>query len=296
MKIVQIIGGIGNQMFQYAFLIGLRETFQEEVLMDVGILKHSYPYHTGWQMDQIFNITSRVASHREIRKVYHWFFLDNYQVSRVYKHYFPALKTEFQEKAADAFRPEMYEQNVDRYYIGYWQDYRYLKDFMPKIREELSFKQPLDVKNQSVFNELLSINSVSIHVRRGDYVGNYAFWGCCDLPYYRRAIEKVHSEIGKCRFLIFSNDQEWCMENILPLLVDDEYQFVDWNYGQDSYKDMQLMTACKVNIIANSSFSYWGAALNVRPDHIVIAPKEWTVNGQTAIRQWPEWELLSNEE
>ena len=117
-----------------------------------------------------------------------------------------------------------------------------------------------------------SRESVSIHIRRGDYL-KYPFFQVCDPPYFKRAIEFIRSEVENPFFYVFSDDLEWSADFMKDTGAD--YQIVDHNRGKDSYKDMYLMTRCHHNIIANSSFSWWGAWLVDYRDKIVVRPNGW---------------------
>ncbi|WP_337933061.1 alpha-1,2-fucosyltransferase [Hallella sp.] len=288
MKIVQIIGGLGNQMFQYSLALALRRRYGNEVAVDTCFFR-GYPLHNHYEIDKIFHATLPVASKREVRNAFR-LLVGHYNLSRIYKHCLPCKKTEYREKQATAFNPNVLEDQRATYYDGYWQDHRYLIDVKDDILREFVWRQPLTGKNAELFQQLASGNSVSIHYRGGDYVNHPTFGGICDVDYYKRAI----AQIAPCMrpgtlVAIFSNDIATCKEHLCPLLKDCQVVFVDWNQGADSHLDMRLMTACQTNIVANSSFSWWGAFLNQRKDHVVVAPKRWTRNGQTAQRCLPDW-------
>jgi len=139
------------------------------------------------------------------------------------------------------------------------------------LRETLVFPSFTDQRNTELAGVLLAGNVVSVHVRRGDYLGDPVLEGICDEGYYQRALDYMEQQIRSPRFVFFSNDILWCrsrfgMRNAL---------FVDWNTGLNSFRDMQLMSLCEHHIIANSSFSWWGAWLNNQPDKIVISPDRW---------------------
>ena len=125
------------------------------------------------------------------------------------------------------------------------------------------------------YKKIRQHKSVSIHVRRGDYVNHPLFGGICDKAYYQRAITYIQEKTDCDYYIIFSNDIKWCEENLSALLMGKNVVFVNWNKGKDSYQDMYLMSRCNYNIIANSSFSWWGAWLNNNPEKIVVAPKIW---------------------
>ena len=140
------------------------------------------------------------------------------------------------------------------------------------MRKSFSFKLELiSNKNLSLAKTIRETNSVSIHVRRGDYLMEIG-WDTCNLEYYNKAIKYIEQILPHCTFYVFSDDILWCMKNLT-----NKYNFiyVDWNKGNDSWQDMYLMSQCKNNIIANSTFSWWGAWLNNNPQKIVITPSIW---------------------
>lgn len=292
MKIVQILGGLGNQMFQYAFLIALRERNGQSILMDTSLFD-TYPIHNGFELSRLFNITAGKASDKEVHSLYWPFMTHSYLVSKFYRHYFPRLKTEIRERADGQIEKSILDDKRDLYYIGSWQDYRWFDSYKDIIKKEFTFKEPLDDKNAKYEETFFNAIYCSIHVRRGDYMKHKLYRGICGMDYYKSAISYVRNMFGdNIKYVVFSNDIMWCKENISPLLSNSEQMFVDWNIGQDSYKDMRLMGACKINIIANSSFSWWAAYLNKHDDNKVIAPRKW-VNMNTKHRiQLPEWILF----
>ena len=292
MKIVQILGGLGNQMFQYAFLLALREHYGENILMDTGAFK-GYPLHNGFELDTIFSISAQMAQKKDVKRIYHRF-LSGYNSYRIYKHLFPAGGKECREKAAMAFNSNVFEKKSDCYYDGYWQDYRYFEKIHDVIKKEFTYKTALSSQNAVAARNFSEELTVSLHIRRGDYNGNKTFGGVCDSQYYIKALKLIKDRFPEIRnYAIFSNDLKWCQETICPS-IPPQFQIisVDWNKGFDSYVDMRLMSCCKINVIANSSFSWWAAFLNIHKDSVVIAPKIWTNNGQTAVRQLPSWVLL----
>jgi hypothetical protein len=129
--------------------------------------------------------------------------------------------------------------------------------------------------NAELKEEIGNTNAVSLHVRRGDYVHNStnaATYEVCSLDYYRASIRHMAERIQQPKFFIFSDDIAWVKNN---LKIDFPHHYVDCNHGEESYNDMRLMSLCQHHIIANSSFSWWGAWLNPNREKIVIAPKNW---------------------
>jgi hypothetical protein len=160
------------------------------------------------------------------------------------------------------------------YLSGLWQTEKYFKDCEEIIRTEFTFKQPLNKKNSELSETIRRKNSVSIHIRRGDYIYNseeYKIHGLCSIDYYKKAVECIANKAGELTLFIFSDDIEWVKNN---LKFDFPIIFVD-NNVDDIHEDLRLMSLCKHNIIANSTFSWWGAWLNNNKEKIVIAPKKW---------------------
>lgn len=165
--------------------------------------------------------------------------------------------------------------------IGYFQSEKYFIDYSQRIRQSFTFKNKPDELNSEMLNRIKETESISLHIRRGDYVSNLTAnseHGLCSIDYYKKAVEYIKSKTesrGNRCFFLFSDDPIWVKENMM--FLGDEMVVVDFNTGEKSYEDMRLMSMCKHNIIANSSFSWWAAWLNNNPDKIVIAPDKWFV-------------------
>ena len=159
--------------------------------------------------------------------------------------------------------------------MGSWISEQYFKDIEDIIRKELTIKTPQTGKNKEIAEMILNTESVSLHIRRGDYVtdpANRELYSTCNLDYYARCFEYMANRLKSPYVFVFSDDISWVKENLkssFPLT------FVDHNTGLTGYEDMRLMSQCKHNIIANSSFSWWGAWLNTNPEKIICAPKEF---------------------
>lgn len=162
------------------------------------------------------------------------------------------------------------------YLRGLWQSELYFKEIDATIRKDFVFKEPMEGKNLELAQWLSKVdNTVSLHVRRGEFAKDPGYSqsiGTCDMDYYERAINHMNEHVKDAKYIVFSDDIEWSREN-LPLGKDEI--FVDYNMTSHHYRDMQLMSLCKHNIIANSTFSWWGAWLNANKDKIVIAPVKW---------------------
>lgn len=281
MKIVNIAGGLGNQMFQYAFAVMLQDHFPDEQIFIDTQHYHSLFFkrfgsvnlHNGYEIDKLFKkATLPIASSRELRRVTRY--IPNYVLSRIARKLLPVKKTEHVAPYSESYcvSPNIYTDG-DRYYEGYWQSALYYQDIRKQLLNIYSHPIPNEY-NSEMISQIESTDSVGIHIRRGDYLNAPEFVGICDLPYYQKAIKQVKSDKKPHYFYIFSNDIDWCKDNITPLLDGNEVIFVTGNTGKQSCWDMFLMTYCKDLIIANSSFSWWGAFLNKRSPR-VFAPDPW---------------------
>jgi hypothetical protein len=201
--------------------------------------------------------------------------LYHYRLWQIGKRILPPKKGLYFEKSDFLFDEKVIFMSGDVYFDGYWQNELYFRNYEEIIRSSYKFKKDLNNQNREMLNMIKRKNSVSIHIRRGDYVGVKLWENICDVQYYVNAISCIKNRITNPMFFIFSDDVTWCRANLNSLVVPDEVVYVDWNKGVDSYIDMQLMSKCKHNIIANSSFSWWGAWLNTNQDKIVIAPRIW---------------------
>ena len=157
--------------------------------------------------------------------------------------------------------------------IGFWQSEKYFAKWANQIRSDLKMKAPEDEQNLKYLVRIQNTNAVSIHVRRGDYVENSTH-PLCKIGYYEDAIAIIREKVPEPMFFIFSDDTDWVHAN---LSINDNCCIIEHN-KQNGTADMYLMSQCKHHIIANSSFSWWGAWLNESSDKIVIAPQKWFYN------------------
>lgn len=292
MKIINISGGLGNQMFQYAFLLAMREATGDECLMDTSKYA-TYNLHNGFELPEVFKISARSATKEELKRVTRY--TTNYKLSRVFRKFFPKKKTEVIEHMPSCeYMPNIFrEAKGDLFYEGIWQNEKYFSQVRSLILKEFTYRNPLSKQNLDAIDKFTQKTTVSIHVRRGDYLKHKNYIGLCGIDYYTAAIAHVKAKYGKdVQFAIFSNDLGWCQDNLLPLIDGYESMMVDWNKGVESYNDIRLMSACQVNIIANSSFSWWAAYLNQNENKEVIAPRKWTNMPVKFKRQLDDWTLL----
>ena len=271
MIIISFAGGLGNQMFQYA-LFKKFQLLGKNVKGDFNFYNKNKA-HNGFELEKVFNLKIPKASQEEINKL-----KDNSDFLRKYRRFFRIFwkSTDIEQINFD-FDDSIFA--LDNAYLnGYWQSEKYFKDISEQLRRDFAFRN-IDLANKKMLEKIKGTESVSIHIRRGDYESDphtkKLLGGICIISYYKRAIDIIQSKINNPYFFIFSDDLNWARENFRFL---SKCFFVDINHSENSYKDMFLMSHCNHNIIANSSFSWWGAWLNNNLNKIVIAPSKWFNN------------------
>lgn len=273
MKLVTLSGGLGNQMFQYAFYLSLKMHDEKVYLYKNKILNNAD--HNGYELERLFHV-EKVYDDKRMTNL-----LLKKGIGNIMKHILFPVKV--RERIIHDYSAYGDWLNRTPWYgvhlVGYWQSECYFERVSGVVRNSFSFdKQMLNERTKSCFESMCSVNAISLHVRRGDYLlaENVGSLGnICDKRYYQKAMDVINEKVENPVFYVFSDDIKWTIENIpLP----ENAVFVDWNRRQDSWQDMFLMSSCKHNIIANSSFSWWGAWLNNNENKSVIAPALWIRN------------------
>lgn len=273
MKIVNVLGGLGNQMFVYAMYLALQEAHSDEEVLLCRRSYKGYPLHNGYELDRIFNIESPEASLMQLSKIAYPYF--NYKTWQMMCHFFPKRKSMVTGTTQIPFNYNEITRNDNVFYDGYCQNEKNFKPIRDIVMKTFTFSPFEDEINLRLFKKLQKSRAASCHVRRGDYL-NDSVYGVCNSKYYERAVSELNRTVDPDLYCIFSNDIEWCKENLADLIGKDKLVvYVDWNKGKESYCDMHLMSLCHYNIIANSSFSWWGAWLNNHEDKVVLAPEIW---------------------
>jgi hypothetical protein len=264
MKIVKIYGGLGNQMFQYAFALSLAASGRDDVFLDGSGLAGD-TIHNGFELDRLFRLALPIARIEDVRR------LSDAPTSLIgrFRRKYLSKKSHVIDRIF-GYQPVLFDLPGDLYFEGYWQSEKYFKAIEGLIRERLAFARPLDARNEELLASLPR-PIASVHVRRGDYL-KYPNLDLCTPAYYRRAIEAVCLG-GLGSLLIFSDDSEYCKSELRPIGV--PTTIVDWNTGPESWQDMAMMSRCDRHVIANSSFSWWGAWLDPDPSTRVLAPSVW---------------------
>lgn len=282
MIIVALYGGLGNQMFQYACGKAVSKKLQVELKLDISLLKDPNPtsdlYPNNYELD-VFNIPEQIATIKEVRKYVPNLRDASFLLKKLYK-FRRALTNRvlFNETTKFCFNNKVTSIKDNTYLYGYFQTEKYFENIRKELINTFSIPVDIDPSNQSLINEIKQNNSISIHVRRGDYLGSKHEL-LDSLNYYSKAIEIIKTKVEKPVFYIFSDDISWVEENFEQLEIN---KFLVRNNTQKSYLDMLIMSQCKHNICANSTFSWWAAWLNTNPEKIVISPKKWFNNGEFA--------------
>lgn len=266
MIIIKFSGGLGNQMFQYALYKSFCEkgieTYADTSFYDTNSC------HNGFELEKLFPIQLKRI---DIAYVKEYAYTSNNIFSKFFRKFFPK-ETFYQEigEKSIIYNPKVFEFK-NKYLFGYWQSEKYFKEIESIIRNEFTFREDaLDVDTE-LLKKIASDNSVSMHIRRGDYLNTPIYKDVCTLEYYNNAINFIKKHVENPKLYIFSNDIEWCKRKF----KNENFYFVENRNKSMAFMDMFYMKNCKNNIIANSSFSWWAAWLNSNRDKIVIAPDKW---------------------
>lgn len=281
MNVVKVMAGVGNQLFQYALYRSLRQN--GSCYVDLGWFdnkqrKYWYPY----QIKDLGLKADIISREEYIVKEY---YLENHKISEdnFLNHIIQNERSNMpiinlvQEKHPYIY--ETYERIKDSYFTGYYQNIKYSKDVIEDIRNEVKFPITEDIRFLKIKNDVLTQNSVSVHIRLNDYAEIEDFEEVCPIAYYVKAIQYMNKHIDNPHFYIFSNKIEEVKEK-LPVLG--SYTFVDIYDRSYGLGDMELISLCKHNIISNSTFSWWATVLNKNENKIVISPNKWDVRPATS--------------
>ncbi len=271
MPTIKLQWGLWNQMFQYAIAYGLSQKYKEEILFDWTFLENKF-FLADWtfrsyELD-VFGIQKKYLLFPNfVNRLFHPILFELIRKIQFWKKYL---------KEKNGWFIESFSENC--YLDGWFQSYRYFEKYTTEMREIFTIQTPLNLQNEEMIERIISAwnNSVSLHVRRGDYISlsSASNWhGICSIGYYEEAIKQMQEKLVHPIFFIFSDDITWCKENIhFPEWV--EVVYIDYN-GNAGHEDMRLMYSCSHHIIANSSFSWWWAFLGRNPEKHIIAPKKW---------------------
>lgn len=266
-RVVKFSGGLGNQLFEYCFYLFLKNKYPRDRVYWDSDAYLSYTLHYGFEMPAIFPATGCEA-YPFIKKIIASEKLRKHLVKRIY------------EKQASTFDPDIRSSSrLIKYYEGYWQTEKYFLPLAEQVREKLTFREDrIKSENKAIAAEMKKENSISLHLRLGDYQNNpearKVHGDICTQTYYRNAIEKMRQLFPEGFHLYLFSDEPERLSEIIPT-EGLKITTITNNRGTDSWQDMYLMSSCSHHIIANSSFSWWGAWLNPNPDKVVITPSKW---------------------
>lgn len=296
MIVIKLISGLGNQLFQYAVARQLSLTHNVPLKLDTSFFGsqdlRSFKLHQ-------YAIGAEVATQAEVASL-----LDVYSSrslsAKLYRRaesYLPKqYHRYFKETEWWVYEPALMQVKDRAYLDGYWQHHRYFANLYPRVLEELTVREAYTGSALAWLHELQSQPAaVSVHIRRGDYLTDkaaFSLMGILPLEYYHQAIAYISQRVPAACFYFFSDDLDWVKDNLRPAQPS---RYVEIAGGAKDYVELDLMSKCKHNIIANSSFSWWGAFLNRNTDKIVVAPHKWVVPEDTNNKiklQFPSWVKL----
>lgn len=298
MIISRITMGLGNQMFKYA--AGKALSLEKKVPFKVDVSSYEGYKLRRYELDTIFNISTERATKEELKK-----YPVTHPVKRVWNKFFPTKlrmlglgyeeaviprtvlaaynsitpphKRKIYEEPHFNYHTSFFNANSNVYLNGYWMSWKYFEKYENEIRQDFTIRKDIVTHLDDIACKIKKINSVSIHIRRGDFTSqkNADLHGVIPIAFYLKAIEEIVKKISSLHFFIFSDDIEWVKENLntrFPIT------YISKHITTTGIEDFYLMTICKHNIIANSTFSWWAAWLNGNKDKIVIAPKKFYNN------------------
>lgn len=275
MIIINLTGGLGNQMFQYAF--GRYLSLKYNTVLKYHFTNALFNTQRMFALD-VYNTQATEATNEDLKN---FGIVQNKYINRILYLLDERYGIQFNKNIVTQRAPYIFNESLrnspnNRYIQGYFADERYFKGVENVVINEFTSKKLLDKRNVGLIRDIKRSNSVSIHVRRGDLVTNKANAinnGFIGLEYYIYSINKIKKTISNPHFYVFSDDIPWCKKNLTMLM--DKVIFINHNIGTDSYKDLLLMKECKHNILANSTFSRWGSYLNQNANKISIAPDSY---------------------
>lgn len=253
-------------MLQYAFARRI-ELDGYNVKLDLREFEN-YDIHNGYELNKIFNIKMPAASPDEIKSI---------RKRKLHRNIRKRLGfNDIIIEQKDYSFLESYIPKKDNCYIkGHWNSEKFFLPYKNKIIDDFTFPFFTEEYNILLSKKIINNQSISIHVRRGDYVNNSLHGDICSLTYYANAIKHFIEKTSTPSFYIFSNDIRWCKEHLSKFLDEHTVTYVTGNSTKNGYRDMQLMSLCKHNIIANSTFSWWAAYLNLNPEKTIVSPNKW---------------------
>jgi hypothetical protein len=286
MVVYYSMGGLGNQLFQYATARRLALEAGVEVAVDASWHARTFPDTTPrpFALDAL-SVKVRALTPSEGA----WARWARHPVlGRI-----PLTPWTVRRERGFAFEPSLLRCGDRTYLYGYWQSPRYFEDARHALLAELLPVAPPSEADRRILDAMGRCDSVLVHVRRGDYVtlgAAAAYHGTCSIEYYRAAYDVVARSVRSPVLFVFSDDPAWVRENLrLPAPM----VYVDHNPPEQGHQDLRLMASCRHAILANSSFSWWGAWLGTAGDKVVVAPRRWFADGRpTPDLLPPSWHVV----
>ncbi len=273
MIVVRLQGGLGNQMLQYAVGMQLATIHHTPLYLDLSWFSQQqdvawprefklHQFHTSYRLVNLQQLSWR------LRFTSHLPWLNPFKLKNV------------RETPAGGFDETILNAGDHVLLEGFYNGYRYFEQIRPALLREFEPIEHLEPANQQCLQRIQACNAVSVHIRRGDYALT-DFHGMLGVDYYNEAIRYVAKKAGSpVRLFIFSDEPEWVMQH---MEFTHPFEIISHNKDEKNYRDMQLMKHCKHNIIANSTFSWWGAWLNENEEQMVVAPQNWSNDQQLRI-------------
>lgn len=292
MIIIEVAGGLGNQLQQYA-LYKKFQSLGKEVRLDISWFREENQSRMlakrELELNYFEGLEYKTCTLKEKEKLAG----GGGRAGKLRRKLLPFTIHHMREERI--YHPELLSYS-DMYISGYFACEKYYADILPKLRESIRFPQSSNPLNYALAEEMKSCNSVSMHIRRGDYLDDKnreMFGGICTEEYYEQAIKMIKEEVPDARFYIFSDDAAY----VKGKYQGEDYTVVDINHGRDSFYDIWLMSNCRHNICANSTFSFWGARLNENEDKIMIRPTIHK-NSQIFVKKemeelWRGWRFIN---
>ncbi len=294
MIVTRLSGGIGNQLFQYAAGRSLASRLGTALVLDSSWIRGRHGGLPGavrrYEL-ACFDLDARLVRAERVARL-----PPRTRVGFKLRPWLPSLGRPTLHVLIEEARTEpdarFFSAPDDTYLNGLWHSERYFEAHADEVRARLAFVPPLEGTNAELARRIEAAVSVALHVRRGDYVTEpetRAVAGVLDERWYRRALDVVAARAGDAEVFVFSDEPEWCRAN---LDLGRPATFVTGNAGPAAFEDLRLMSRCRHHVIANSTFSWWGAWLGERPGSVVVAPEPWRLDGSGGYVVPERWHRL----
>jgi hypothetical protein len=291
---VRLMGGLGNQLFQYA--AGRRLSIWHGAEMKLDISSFQSDPNRSYSLG-CFRINAEIATPKEISRFTRSPGNRMLRVAcRAFEKCRPYYRRHVMIEPGVGYDANIFRTRRDVYLAGYWQSEKYFKGIEELIRNECALTQSLSDDTRHTLDRIASVPSVSVHIRRGDYVTvqtTNRFHGCLEKAFYTACMDRMRRIVSEAHFFIFSDDSPWAVKHFGD---DPDVTVVTHNTTSDRcHEDLFLMAHCEHSIISNSTFSWWGAWLNRNPSKIIMAPEQWCLDprGQNEDLIPETWERVS---